>query len=199
LALIGHVPLVSGAAQAPIADCYEEERDKSVRRRTDNDVFLNAFKEGHPPTYRPAFAAAPASPRSPCFCRDRHENTLPASRICRWPGRRCLGAGADVPDTTEDTMLTKTSLFASALLFAAAPAFAQAVSGTAPASPGASSGTARSAVLAAPASGATQPAGPAVTGAAKPSAERQAMPLRPAQDGKVAGQPAQPAQPSRTN
>jgi hypothetical protein len=99
-------------------------------------------------------------------------------------------------------MLTRTSLFASALLLAAAPAFAQAVSGTAPAnpaSPSASTGTARSAVLAAPASGATQPASPAVTGTAKPSAERQAMPLRQAQDGKVASQPAQPAQPSRTN
>jgi len=93
-------------------------------------------------------------------------------------------------------MLTRTSLFASALLLAAAPAFAQAVSGTAPASPAspsASTGTARSAVLAAPAAGATQPA---VTGTAKPSAERQAIAPRPSQDGKVASQPAQP---SRTN
>jgi len=116
-------------------------------------------------------------------------------------GMVCLCRG-DVPDTTEDIMLTRTCLFAFALLLAAAPAFAQAVSGTAPAnpaSPSASTGTARSAVLAAPASGATQPASPAVTGTAKPSAERQAMPLRPAQDGKVASQPAQPAQPSRTN
>jgi hypothetical protein len=113
----------------------------------------------------------------------------------------CLCRG-DVPDTTEDIMLTRTSLFAFALLLATAPAFAQAVSGmpASPSGPGAQGASGRSAVLAPPVAGSVQPASPAAIGTAKPAtAERQGSAPRPAQDGKVAAQPAQPVQPTRAN
>ena len=95
-------------------------------------------------------------------------------------------------------MFTRTSLFATALLLAAAPAFAQSATGSAATPSVMPTQTVRPATPAV-----TTPASPAVQGSAttpaKPATERQVTAPRPAQDGKVAGQATQPNAPVKAN
>jgi len=147
-----------------------------------------------------------------------HDRPHPAAIVLKtpWCGRAIAGSGCDPPlvpgtkrpDTTEDTMFTRTSLLATALLLAAAPVFAQGMTqGTGGSQPSSTpsagvQATAPRATTPAPAvSGTAQPGASATVAPAKPAApaERHGSTARPAQDGKVAGQPATPAAPTRTN